>query len=92
MGHYEKAVTVAPGWTDRLAVKNLKQLLGPSLVTIALIGCGSPASRDTLAYDACIIRHPQETALCEGPRQAYELDPISLQASAAGVSRLTNNP
>jgi len=86
MGYYEKAVTAAPGWTARLGVENLKQLLGPSLLTIALIGCGSPASRDVLAYDACVTRHPQEIALCEGPRQAYELDPIAFQARATAAS------
>ena len=78
--------------TAGLGVENLNQLLGPLLLTIALLGCGSPASRDVLAYDACITRHPQEIALCEGPRQAYELDPTAFEASVAGVSVLTNNP
>jgi hypothetical protein len=78
--------------TAGLGVENLNQLLGPLLLTIALLGCGSPASRDVLAYDACITRHPQEIALCEGPRQAYELDPTAFEASVAGVSGLTNNP
>jgi hypothetical protein len=57
-----------------------------SLLTIALTGCGSPASRDVRAYDACAARHPQELAVCEGPRQAYELDPTAFQARADLVS------
>ena len=55
-------------------------------ITIALTGCSFTASRDVLAYDACVARHPQEPAVCEGPRQAYELDPIALQARADAVS------
>jgi len=50
------------------------------------MGCGVPASRDVRAFDACIARHPQEEAVCEGPRQAYELDPPALQARADVVS------
>ena len=34
---------------------------------------GSPISLDGLAYDTCLARHPRDVALCEGPRQAYEL-------------------
>jgi hypothetical protein len=51
-------------------------------ITIALTGCSFTASPDVLAYDACVVRHPQELAVCEGPRQAYEPDPIALQARA----------
>jgi hypothetical protein len=53
-----------------------------SLLTIALTGCGFPANRDVLAYDACAARHPQELAVCEGPRQPYELDPTAFKARA----------
>jgi hypothetical protein len=55
-------------------------------VTIALTGCSLTESRDVRAYDACVARHQQELAVCEGPRQAYELDPIALQARADAVS------
>ena len=64
----------------------MKELLIASLVTMALTGCGDPASRDVRAYGACVARHPQEEAVCEGPRQAYELDPIAIQATADAVS------
>ena len=56
------------------------------LVTIAMTGCGTPASRDVLAYGACAARHPQELAICETPRQAFELDPTAFQAAADSVS------
>ena len=92
MSHHELAVTTTPGWNGGFGIGKPKQLLGVSMLTIALIGCGSPASRDVLAYDACITRHPQEAALCEGPRQAYQLDPAAFQASAAAASPLANRP
>ena len=86
MNHYLKPVAAMPGWTDRFGVDKLSQLLGPLALTIALVGCGSPASRDVLAYDACFTRHPQEVALCEGPRQAYQPDPVAFQARAAAAA------
>jgi hypothetical protein len=55
-------------------------------ITIALTGCSFTASPDVLAYDACVARYPRELALCEGPRQAYELDPIALEARADAAS------
>jgi hypothetical protein len=64
----------------------LRELLIASVVTMALTGCIAPASRDVRAYDACVARHPQEEAVCEGPRQAYELEPTALQARADAVS------
>jgi hypothetical protein len=55
-------------------------------ITIALTGCSFTASRDVPAFDTCVARHPQEQVLCEGPRQAYELDPTAFQATADAVS------
>ena len=57
-----------------------------AVLAIVVTGCGSPVSLDVLAYDSCIRRHSQEVALCEGPRQAYELEPIAFQARAAGIN------
>ena len=62
-----------------------------SILTVSLTGCGLPVGRDDLAYDACAARHPQELAVCEGPRQAYELDPISFQARADATSSSAGN-
>ena len=69
-----------------IGVEKLKELLIASLVTMALTGCSDPASRDVRAYGVCVARHPQEEAVCEGPRQAYELDPIAFQAKADAAS------
>jgi len=92
MSHHERAVTAAPGWNGRIGVEKLKQLLGVSLLTIGVAGCSAPASLDVLAYDACIVRHPQEAALCEGPRHAYELNPTAFQARVAAPGPLADSP
>ena len=60
-----------------------------SAVSILLAGCSLPAERDVRAYHACMSRHQQDAALCEGPRQAYEID-TSMSRSAA--SALTQEP
>ena len=82
MSHHLKAI---PSWSGGSGGERLYQLLA-LVLTIALIGCGSPTSRDVLVYDACITRHPQEAALCEGPRQAYQLDPVVFQATTAAAA------
>ena len=92
MSHHERAVTAAPGWNGRIGVEKLKRLLGVSLLTIGVAGCSAPASLDVLAYDACIVRHPQEAALCEGPRHAYELNPTAFQARVAAPGPLVDSP
>ena len=55
-------------------------------ITIALTGCSFTASREVLAFDTCVARHPQDVTVCEGPRQAYELNPTPFQATADAVS------
>jgi hypothetical protein len=55
-----------------------------SAVSILLTGCSLPAERDVRAYHACMSRHQQDAALCEGPRQAYEID-TSMSRSAASA-------
>jgi len=69
--------------SGRLKKEKLKQLLTSSLLAIAVTGCGLPTSLDVRAYNACAGRHPQEMAVCEGPRQAYELNPTAFEARAA---------
>ena len=83
MNHHLIAVVGMPVGTR---VASLRQLLSISVLAIVVTGCSSPVSLDVLAYDTCITRHPQEVALCEGPRQAYELEPIAFQATAAGIN------
>ncbi len=71
-----------------LATEHIKHLLIASAIAILLAGCGLPAERDVRAYDACMARHPQEEALCEGPRRAYEVDTSTYQARAAAAISL----
>jgi hypothetical protein len=61
----------------------VKRLLIVSLLSILLSGCGLAAGRDVRAYNTCLVRHPQEADVCEGPRQAYEVDDSVLQANSA---------
>ena len=69
----------------------VKHLLIISALTIVPAGCGLPAGRDVRACDTCMSRHPQEAALCEGPRQAYEVDTSTFQAGAAEISPPAGN-
>jgi hypothetical protein len=84
-----QSLTPTLGWTGRLSVARVKQLLILSTLAIVLTGCGLPAGRDVRAYNACIARHPGETALCEGPRQAYEVDAATLRPRAAAIGPRT---
>jgi hypothetical protein len=82
-------VTATTVGTGRLTVVLGKQLLILSMLAIVLTGCGSPVGRDVRAYNACVSRHPREAALCEGPRQAYEVDATTLQAREAAIGPRT---
>ena len=86
MSHDQASVATMPRGTGKLAIGQVRQLLIASAIAIALTGCGGSAGRDVRAYDACMSRHPQEAALCEGPRQAYEVDTSTFQAKAAAIS------
>ena len=66
----------------------VKRLVTASALAILVTGCGLPADRSVRAYNACMSRHPQEAALCEGPRQAYEVDTSTYLATATVVSPL----
>jgi hypothetical protein len=61
----------------------VKQLLIVSAFLVVLSGCGLDVGRDVRAYNTCLSRHPQDVVVCEGPRQAYEVDPSLVQASSA---------
>jgi hypothetical protein len=37
------------------------------------------------AYNACLSRHPQDVVVCEGPRQAYEIDDFAFSARSAAL-------
>jgi hypothetical protein len=76
--------------SGELGREKLKQLLTLLLLAIALTGCGLPTGRDVRAYNTCAGRHPQELAVCEGPRQAYELYPTA-EARAGAISPPAGN-
>jgi len=52
---------------------------------VLLNGCRLATDRDVRAYDTCLARHPQEVVLCEGPRQAYEINPSTFEARFAAI-------
>ena len=72
-------------------VERVKHLVVASTVAIVVTGCGLPADRAVRAYNACMSRHPQEAALCEGPRQAFEADTSTYRATAAAISPQAGN-
>jgi hypothetical protein len=74
---------------DKQRVTRAKQLLILSTLAIVLTGCALSAGRDVRASNACLARHPGETALCEGPLQAYEVDAGTLQAGAGSINPQT---
>ena len=41
------------------------------------------SDRDARAYNACALRHAQDTLVCEAPLQAYQVDASDLPAKAA---------
>ena len=57
----------------------IKRLLIVLVLSVPASGCGLPMRRDVQAYNTCVSRHPHDTVVCEGPRQAYELDPSIVQ-------------
>lgn len=58
----------------------MKRLLIISAFPVLLNGCGLAVDRDVRAYHTCLYRHPQNAVVCDGPRQAYEVDPSIVQA------------
>ena len=67
---------------DRDHGKSVKHLLISLAITIVVTGCSLPAERNVHAYVSCMLRHPQEGALCDGPRKAYEVDTSIYQPRA----------
>ena len=56
-----------------------------SALAILLSGCSLAGNQDVQAYNACLSRHPQDVVVCEGPRQAYEIDVSTFQARSAAI-------
>ena len=71
---------------SKITAGPVKHLLMASAVAMLMTGCGLPAERNVRAYDACISRHPQDEPLCEGPREAYEVNTSTYQARATAIT------
>ena len=68
--------TIAALPAARVAVAGLFVVLA---LSVLLGGCGVTVGQDVRAYNTCLTRHPDDTMLCEGPREAYQLDPSVVQ-------------
>lgn len=86
MSHDPESVAAMAGRTGKPRTGQARQLLIIPALTIALAACALPTDRAARAYDACIARHAQDAVVCEGPRQAYEVDTSTYQAEAASIS------
>jgi hypothetical protein len=64
----------------------VNRLLSVLAFPVLLAGCGLGAGSDVRAYNTCLSRHPQDAVVCEGPRQAYELEPSIVQARSVADS------
>ena len=60
----------------------MEKLLIALALSLIVSACSLPADRESRAYNTCLARHPQEAAVCEGPRQAYEVDASDIPARA----------
>ena len=87
MSRDRQSVTPRLGRTGPSTVARVKQLLVASALAAVLTGCSLSAGRDVRAYDTCLARHPGDAALCEGPRQAYQLDAATVQLGAGAINR-----
>jgi hypothetical protein len=85
MSHHRESAAAMLALSGKIGRERVEQLLILAALPIALIGCGLPTSRDVRAYNTCVARHPQELTVCEGPRQAYELNPTAFEARAAAI-------
>ena len=66
----------------RLGTEQVQKLLIALAFSLFVSACTLPAGRDIRAYNVCIARHAQEAVVCEGPRQAYEVDASDIPARA----------
>jgi hypothetical protein len=62
----------------------VKRLLIVSASLVTLSGCGLGEGLNIRAYNNCLARHPEDAVVCEGPRQAYEVDPTIVRARSVG--------
>ena len=86
MNHDLASVVTTQGGGAKLKVKQVGRVLIVSAALTVLAGCGLPGDRSVRTFNASIARHPEETPLCEGSRQAYEAEKPTLQARAPAIS------
>ena len=73
-----------------LRTEQVRRLIISFALPLLVTGCGLSESLDIRAYNICLARHPEDAVVCEGPRQAYELDPSIVQARSVADSSGTN--
>jgi hypothetical protein len=56
-----------------------------SALAVILNSCSLAGNQDVRAYNACLSGHPQDVVICEGPRQAYEIDLATFSARSAAI-------
>ena len=69
----------------RSRIDQVRLLIASALLPIATAS-GTAHDRDARAYNACIVRHAEDLLVCEGPRQAYELEPSIARARSIADS------
>jgi hypothetical protein len=60
----------------------MKALLILSLLLLVFTSCGLTPDRDVRAFNACLMRHAQDSVVCDAPLQAYEVDMPTLAAKS----------
>jgi hypothetical protein len=60
----------------RLGIGQVQQLLIASALSLLASACSLPADRETRAYNVCLARHAQETAICEDCDRLTRLRPL----------------
>jgi hypothetical protein len=60
----------------------VQQLLIALALSLIVSACNFAADRDIRAYNVCLARHAGDAMVCEGPRQAYEVDASDIPARA----------
>jgi len=69
----------------RSRIDQVRPLIASALLLV-VTACGTAPDRDARAYNACALRHAQDPLVCEGPRQAYELEPSIARARSVADS------
>ena len=59
------------------------RLLIASALLFIVTACSAAPGPDTLAYNACALRHAQDPLVCEAPLHAYRVDATDLPSRAA---------